>query len=331
MQTRQNTLNEWLQLQLNHQPFTLTPLTGDASFRRYFRLSTSIETKIVMDAPPDKESIAGFIHIHRILKNIGLLTPTVHAADLEQGFAILDDLGDQLFLNMLNTINQDGFYSSAIHTLIQMQHCSTHSLPTFDKPHMLKEMSLFHDWFLQAYLKLTLTTDETNVLNDTFHHIADRIAHQPQVFIHRDYHSRNLMITEKDKQTSLAIIDFQDAMCGPITYDLVSLLKDCYIKLPETSYQHYLELFYQHQPLAQTWSLQTLNDEVDYCGLQRHLKVLGIFCRLHLRDKKPNYLRDLPLTMDYTLSCLKRHPEFDPLLKFVETRVLSQFMETCEA
>jgi hypothetical protein len=174
---------------------------------------------------------------------------------------------------------------------------------------------------------LSLTTDEEHLIHTTFNTIAERVAAQPQVFIHRDYHSRNLMILNDQ----IGVIVFQDAMFGPVTYDLASLLKDCYTKLPEAAYQQYVGLFYQRQPLAQTWSLQSFEDELDYCGLQRHLKVLGIFCRLYLRDNKPNYLQDLPLTMEYTLTCLKRHAELSPLLQLMEKRVLPQFRETCEA
>lgn len=323
MQTRQNALDKWLKLQLNPISFTLEPLAGDASFRRYFRLSLKTQTNIVMDAPPDKEGLAHFIHIQRKLATYGILTPVVHAADLEQGFALLDDLGDELLLHALTEHNRDHCYHHAINILIDMQQCPSASLPPFNQQHMLNEMSLFVEWFLKAYLNLTLTTNELRLIQATCKTIADRLVAQPQVFIHRDFHSRNLMMVGDQ----IGVIDFQDAMFGPVTYDLVSLLKDCYIKLPDAAYRQYVTLFHQRQPMVQQWTLNTLMDEVDYCGLQRHLKVLGIFSRLHLRDNKPNYLRDLPLTMDYTLDCLKRHAEFAPLLQLIETRVVPRFMD----
>ena len=331
MQTRQNALKEWLQIQLNQTSFTLTPLVQDASFRRYFRLTSEKMTRVVMDAPPDKENIVPFIQVNQTLQTIGVLIPKIHAVDLNQGFILLDDFGDQLFLRSLTPTNQDSLYQSAINTLIQIQRSPTASIPLFDKAHMLKEISLFHEWFLSAYLGLTLTSAEEQLLLTTFSSLTDRIANQPQVFIHRDYHSRNLMLIEDNPLTQLGVIDFQDAMHGPVTYDLASLLKDCYIKLPRSSYENYLTFFYQHQPFVQDWSLQRLMDEVDFCGLQRHLKVLGIFCRLAHRDNKLNYLRDLPLTMDYTIACLKRHSEFSSLLQFMEKRVLPQFMKTSHA
>lgn len=326
MQTRQNALNEWLQIQLNQNSFTLTPLAGDASFRRYLRLSSDKVTRIVMDAPPEKENIIPFISVNQTLQSMGVRTPAIHAVDLEQGFILLDDLGDNLLLHTLTQHNQDNLYHSALKTLIHIQQCPAASIPIFDKAHMLKEIALFHDWFLQAYLELTLTAEEEHILNSTFHSLTDHLASQPQVFIHRDYHSRNLMVIEANTPSQLGVIDFQDAMYGPITYDLASLLKDCYIKLPQAAYDNYLAFFHQHQPLVQQWSIQTMMNEVDFCGLQRHLKVLGIFCRLALRDNKLGYLGDLPLAMDYTITCLKRHTTFAPFLQFMEKRVLPQFM-----
>jgi aminoglycoside/choline kinase family phosphotransferase len=329
MQTRENALNEWLNIQLEHQPFTLTPLTGDASFRRYFRLSSGHESRIVMDAPPNQENLSAFIHVQTLLSDNQILVPTIYAASIEQGFALLDDFGDELLLNQRQTLSREKLYSEAIRTLVHMQQGPIDSLPPFNIQHMLNEMGLFKEWFLKAHLKLTLSPAEERQLDDVLIHIAERVAAQPQVFIHRDYHSRNLMVIEQENQTKLGVIDFQDAMSGPITYDLVSLLKDCYFKLPDCAYLQYVKLFYLNQPLAQLWSLETFLDEIDYCGLQRHLKVLGIFCRLYLRDHKPNYLQALPLTMDYTLTCLKRHTEFAWVSDLMENRVTPRMMETC--
>jgi N-acetylmuramate 1-kinase len=327
MHTRQNALSEWIQQQFNHQAFTLTPLAGDASFRRYFRVVLGEITRVIMDAPPSHETIQPFINVNQCLQQGGITTPTIHAVDVHQGFALLDDLGDKLFLHAITPSNQNQLYHSALDTLIQLQRCSTTStpLPHFDAAHRLKEMSLYHEWFLNAYLQLTLTAAEVDMLHASYHWLSEQLQTQPQVFIHRDFHSRNLMILDHANEPHLSVIDFQDAMCGPITYDLVSLLKDCYIQLTAEAYHDYASYFYQHQPLVQTWSMDTFLDQVDYCGLQRHLKVLGIFCRLHLRDNKPAYLGDLPLTLDYTLRCLERHPQLDPLLRFTQQRVLPRF------
>jgi aminoglycoside/choline kinase family phosphotransferase len=330
MQTRESALHDWLRTQYQ-QPFTLTPLCGDASFRRYFRLQTEDTTRIIMDAPPDKESIVPFLHVQALLQAEHTLTPTVHSADHQQGFAILDDLGDDLFLSQLTATTQKKLYAAAIHTLVRMQSCSIDTLKSFDKQHMLQEMSLFEEWFLKAYLKLSLASAEKKLITNLFHDITHRVMTHPQLFIHRDYHSRNLMVIETATQPKLGVIDFQDAMYGPITYDLVSLLKDCYTQLPAAAYTENVHLFYEQQPAVHIWSLEQFMDEIDYCGLQRHLKILGIFCRLYLRDNKPNYLKDLPLTMHYTMNCLTKHAAFKPLLTFMESRVMPRFTEACAA
>lgn len=327
MSKRENALYEWLKPTLQNKPFTIHPLTGDASFRRYYRINCDNKTYIVMDAPPDKEAITPFIDVNDILSTTGVLTPHIYATDINQGFLLLDDFGDKLLLNALSSQNQDALYLQAIHTLIQIQHCPSSTIPVFDKDHILKELSIFEEWFLQAYLQLTLSASEQLMLNKTFDWIANQLSQHPKVFIHRDYHSRNLMIVESTDTPQLGVIDFQDAMDGPITYDLVSLLKDCYIKLPEPAYFDYAGTFYQQQPLVHGWTLPEFLDEVDYCGLQRHLKVLGVFSRLNLRDNKPGYLKDLPLTLDYTMSCLKRHNILLPLFQFMDTRVRPRFME----
>jgi aminoglycoside/choline kinase family phosphotransferase len=331
MQTRESALHDWLQTQYHHQPFTLTPLSGDASFRRYFRLQIEDTTRIIMDAPPDKESLAPFLHVQALLQAENMLTPTVHNLDQQQGFAILDDLGDDLFLNQLTPTSREPLYAEAIHTLVRMQSCCPNTLKSFDKQHMLQEMSLFEDWFLKAYLKLSLTQTERNLISTLLHNIASRVITHPKVFIHRDYHARNIMIIEDSAQPKIGIIDFQDAMLGPITYDLVSLLKDCYTLMPPNAYTQNVHLFYEQQPAVHIWSLDQFMDEIDYCGLQRHLKILGIFCRLHLRDNKPNYLNDLPLTMHYIMNCLIKQAAFKPLLAFMEARVIPRFTEACTA
>lgn len=331
MHTRQNALNEWIEIQVNHQPFSLKPLAGDASFRRYFRLRFAEKTQIVMDAPPTHESIAPFIHVNNYLRQYGIHTPMVHAVDLQQGFALLDDLGDQLFLHAITADGQDGLYLTALDTLMQFQHGNQESieLPHFDAAHMLKEMALFHEWFLQAYLQLTLTAEEQQLLDSVYQFLIEQLQRQPQVFIHRDYHSRNLMLLNHEGQQKLGVIDFQDAMWGPITYDVVSLLKDCYFKLPQTAYQHYTNYFYQHQPQVQNWTPDDFQRQIDFCGLQRHLKILGIFCRLYLRDHKSGYLNDLPLALDYVNTCLQQKPEpvLQDLAQFLSQRVIPRFHE----
>ncbi len=329
MQTRQNELNTWLKSLLGDTPFTLTPLAGDASFRRYFRLQCEEVTRVIMDAPPDKETITPFLDVGHQLERIGLHTPAVYAIDEAHGFILLEDLGDQLLLRALSPDNADRLYHVAIATLLQLQQCPTlhAALPEFDTLFMLKEMSLFREWFLEAYLGLTLDAKEESLLNDTFTSLAREIATQPQVLIHRDYHSRNLIVVNDNYPIDLGVIDFQDAMRGPFTYDLVSLLKDCYIQWPREKILDWLSYFYHNLPEKQGYSLTMFIRAFDLCGIQRHLKVLGIFCRLHLRDQKPAYLRDLPLTFNYLSDCLEHYPELHPFYQFVQEKANLPFTQ----
>ncbi|CDZ76526.1 putative phosphotransferase related to Ser/Thr protein kinases [Legionella massiliensis] len=319
MQNRQNALNKWLEGTLIPPQFSITSLTGDASFRRYFRLYHDDTTRIIMDAPPDRESIESFLAIASLLSSAGIHTPKLYALNKEQGFAVFEDFGDMLLLAKLNPQSVNKLYTAAIDTLITMQKAATETLPFFDKQFILYELNIFREWFLSAYLKINLSQAEEMLLNETFDWLSDQLLQQPQVFIHRDYHSRNIMILNDEPE--FGIIDFQDAMNGPLTYDLVSLLKDCYIQWPREQVMAWLSYFYEHTPLAQQYSFADFARAFDYCGLQRHLKVLGVFSRLYLRDNKPNYLQDLPLTLHYVMACLEGREELHDFYQFMHTRI----------
>jgi aminoglycoside/choline kinase family phosphotransferase len=219
----------------------------------------------------------------------------------------------------MNAENVQNWYRLAIDIIIQLQKCATVNLPPFDKAHMLGELNLFVEWFLKAYLKLSLQTTEEQMIADSFAWIVAQIEHQPQVLIHRDFHSRNLMII--DDQKSIGVIDFQDAMKGPITYDLVSLLKDCYIQWSQETVFELLNYFHQQSPLVRGWSINDLQRAFDVCGLQRDLKVLGVFSRLYLRDNKAGYLKDLPLTLHYVRAALEGVSELAEFYQFIDTRI----------
>jgi aminoglycoside/choline kinase family phosphotransferase len=322
MHNRENALKIWLEKILAPLRYTITPLTGDASFRRYFRLHRENMTQIIMDAPPKMETIEPFLAIADLLSRSSVRTPKIHAADNEQGFAILDDFGDLLLLNQLSPQNADNLYLAAIDTLVRMQNCETSGLPDFDKQFILYELAIFKEWFLQAYLKIELSSSEETLLTETFDWLSNEILQQPQVFIHRDYHSRNIMLLANKDKIELGIIDFQDAMRGPVCYDLVSLLKDCYIQWPREKIKSWLTYFYNQTELVrQQYSLKAFIKAFDYCGLQRHLKVLGVFSRLFLRDNKPNYLQDLPLTLHYVMACLECDDELKPFYQFLQKRI----------
>lgn len=323
MHARENALKEWLIDTLKLDDFQLAPLAGDASFRKYFRLQYNGLTRVIMDAPPGKEDLSPFIHIAQTLENAEVHTPKILAMDLENGFLLLSDLGDQLLLNALHPETVDDHYHDAIKTLFKIQTCpiSDPFLAPFDKSHMLKEMNLCPEWFFNEYLALELNQDERNLVQQTMEWIAAEVAQQPLTFIHRDYHSRNLMLVRNQSESTLGVIDFQDAMRGPLTYDLVSLLKDCYISWPRSKVLEWVEFFYTQSSLTKNYSLSEFIRAFDLCGLQRHLKVLGIFCRLHLRDNKPGYLKDLPLTLKYVLECTEIYDELRPFFQFLQMRV----------
>lgn len=323
MSDRENALKEWLRNTLPQKEFILSTLTGDASFRRYFRLQYNNFSQIVMDAPPDKEALEPFIHIAQTLAKANVHTPEIISMDLQQGFLLLSDFGDQLLLGALDANTADGYYREAINTLFKIQKCPINDpkLPTFDKAFMLKEMELCPEWFFKAYLKLELSGSESLLIQDTLNWIAEEVAKQPLVFIHRDYHSRNLMLINKNNEHDLGVIDFQDAMRGPLSYDLVSLLKDCYISWPREQIITLVKYFHSYNQLANNFDLTEFIRFFDLCGLQRHLKVLGVFCRLFLRDGKSGYLKDLPLTLKYVLECTESYPEFHSFFQFLQNRV----------
>ncbi|KTD17657.1 aminoglycoside phosphotransferase family protein [Legionella jordanis] len=324
MQNRQNALNKWLEQILHSSSFIINPLAGDASFRRYFRLNANGQNQVIMDAPPEKEALLPFLTVSHLLSSLGITVPAVHAVDETQGFALLDDFGDELLLAHLSTQTADELYAAAIAIILLMQQYrpgTAITLPAFDKSFMLQELNVFREWFLDAYLKLKLSAEDNKLLDDCFNWLTDEIDQQPKVLIHRDFHSRNIMLLEQGETIRLGIIDFQDAMIGPFCYDLVSLLKDCYIQWPCDRVAAWLKSFYEQSPLTKNWTQDAFQQAFDFCGLQRHLKVLGVFSRLHLRDHKSNYLQDLPLTLHYVMSCLETYKELEPFYQFMQRRI----------
>lgn len=325
MQNHQNTLEQWLQITLQQNNLKIVPLTGDASFRKYYRVHQGEKRYIVMDAPPIQEPLAPFLFIQKLLASHQIRVPTVHAVNEQQGFALLEDFGDTLLLQRLKNShatpqNAEKYYHAALHQLTQIQTCNEdHNSPlaSFDDHFMASELNLFKHWFLEKYLGLELTTAEERLINDTCQHLIQRIMEQPKVFVHRDYHSRNIMVLKDDQ---LGVIDFQDAIMGPFTYDAVSLLKDCYIQWPTTCVTQWLHYFYNHSPYQQQCSFDEFRSGFDDCGLQRHLKVLGIFARLSLRDNKPQYLQDLPLTRQYIMACLESYPSLHAFYEFMDKK-----------
>ncbi len=317
---REELLNDWARGQLAERSIRmlpderLAPASDDASFRRYFRYQSESHRYIFVDAPPHKEDSRPFVSIAKQLAEAGLNAPEVYAVDYRLGFMMLTDLGNRLYLSVFDgeapTLEGAGepLYQDALVAIHHMQ-LITEKLPEYDRLLLQQEMDLFPDWFLKKQLGISLSGKETEMLNTVFELLIANALQQPQVFVHRDFHSRNLMVTSS---LNPGIIDFQDAVKGAVTYDLVSLLRDCYIKFPSAQVTKWVNRF--------RWLLiaDSRIDEVDettfrrwfdLMGLQRHLKCAGIFCRLHLRDGKPGYLHDIPLVVRYMVEVCADHEE----------------------
>jgi len=281
----------------------LTLASADASFRRYFRLSKGEETLIVMDSSQEKASLKPFIDVTDRLLNVGVNAPKILHVNLNDGFLILQDFGNIHYLNRLNRSNYEALYTAAMREIITMQDADTTDLPLYDATFLHTEMALMQEWYLEKYLHVDLTTAQKQMIKETLNAISNEVLSQPQeVFVHRDYHSRNIMIQEDG---TIGIIDYQDAMSGAITYDLVSLLKDCYIAYDPKEIERLALMFRDMKQLHVDDA--TFIRWFDFMGLQRHIKVLGIFCRLYLRDGKDGYLNDLILTRNYVIETAHKY------------------------
>lgn len=313
-------LENWLDSITAHKLTDIRPASADASFRRYFRVTDSNtgKTLIVMDAPPEKEDCEPYIHITRLLRSVNVNAPDIITMDLEQGFLLLDDLGNRQYLDHLDESSSDDLYSDALMALINMQRIQDH-LPPYDKQRLRDEMGLFEPWYLNRHLGISLDDQQKSVLDSIYDLLIESAREQPQVFVHRDYHSRNLMLVDKNNP---GVIDYQDAVIGPVTYDLVSLFKDCYIEWPRNKVEHWLDQYLQLTPIELPVDRNQFIRWFDLMGVQRHLKVLGIFARLNYRDGKSQYLDDLPLTLKYVVDACNRYDELKPLLDLLESTVL---------
>ncbi|MEK6735419.1 MAG: phosphotransferase [Pseudomonadota bacterium] len=313
-------LKDWVKGQFPDKLFTVKAVSADASFRQYFRIFVDGQTFIVMDAPPQQEDCTPFLQVAGILAMTGAHVPKVLAKNLHQGFLLLSDLGNTTYLQALTAQmdKADHLYKDAVDALIKMQ-SSPHadSLPKYDEALLLRELNLFPDWYITRHLKIDLTAKQTGELSAIFERILKNILAQPAVFVHRDYHSRNLMVTAPNP----GIIDFQDAVLGPITYDLVSLFKDAYITWDEERILDWTVRYWEkarHAGLPVAADFADFYRDFEWMGVQRHIKVLGIFARLYYRDGKEAYLKDMPLVMNYLRKACERYRELHPLLNLLD-------------
>jgi aminoglycoside/choline kinase family phosphotransferase len=302
------------------QTSTLRPASNDASFRRYFRIDDAEgQTYILMDAPPPQEDVRPFIQVAQLLAETGVTVPAVLASHIEQGFLLLSDLGTVMYSHLLNQDTAQKLYMDAIASLIQIQsHSQADVLPEYDRAMLQRELQIFPDWYINKHLGVTLTEDQQASLDKVFEHILANTMAQPQVYVHRDYHSRNLMVM---KEGNPGIIDFQGAMYGPVTYDIVSLLRDAYIEWDEEQVLDWAIRYWErarHAGLPVSTDIDSFYRDFEFMGLQRHLKILGIFCRLAYRDGKQNYLADLPLVLSYVRKTAQRYNTLIPLLRLLD-------------
>ncbi len=337
-------------------------VSGDASFRRYFRVRLtapllgkgviregqqslqqllSASSFVLVDAPPAHEDCHKFVRIARLLRDAGLLTPRVIAVDYEQGFMLLEDFGDTLYLPRLlenrasGDAAADTLYQAAMAALIELQaRGKGGELAPYDRALLRREMALFDEWFCERFLGLELSAQEKALLDATWTFLEDAALAQTQVCVHRDYHSRNLMILHGDIAHAPGVIDFQDAVLGACTYDLVSLLRDCYIVWPQERVRAWALQFREQAVLR---GIIRAGDEADFLrdfdlmGLQRHIKVIGIFCRLNLRDGKVRYMADVPLVIEYVVRVAGQHPEMKPFLDWFQNKVLPDALPKLQA
>lgn len=336
---RKKQLTEWLSKLYPNETFSIAPASADASFRRYFRATFANRELIVMDAPPQHEDCKPFLHVAKLFEAAGTHVPHVYAQDLTQGFLLLSDLGNTTYLQALAANNARQLYGAATDALIKIQLASKeHELPPYDEALLRRELNLFPEWYIAKHLGMTLNTKQQAKLEEVFARILANNLAQPRVYVHRDYHSRNLMHIapplpnpptqageganeESNFLSSPGILDFQDAVYGPITYDLASLFKDAYIKWEEEEIMDWLIRYWEKARKAGLPVREDFGEfyrDYEMMGVQRHIKVLGIFARLYHRDGKDGYLKDMPLVMDYLRRACARYIDLKPLLNLLD-------------
>lgn len=320
-------LNDWLATTGLVEVGSGRQASTDASFRRYYRYDVvpAMQDKlgptlVAMDAPPERENVPAFIHVQGLLLEAGVTVPAIAARDVERGFLLLSDLGSTTYLARLDPDNAAFMYSDAVDALLKFQMASQPGvLPEFDRAFVMRELNLFPEWYLNRHLGVTLDEKQQAQLDKVFEAIAANVLAQQQVFMHRDFHSRNLMFLDAGNP---GVLDFQDAVYGPVTYDLASLLRDAYIQWDEEIVLDWMVRYWQSAKQVGLPVNRNIDDflrDFEFMALQRHLKILGIFSRLNYRDGKPNYMGDLPTVLDYVRRTANRYTELKPLLRLLDT------------
>ena len=316
---RRDALARWLAPHLRGVPFTLTAASEDASFRRYWRATLADgATYVVMDAPPDKEDCRPFVRVARMLAEAGVHAPEVIAQDLDQGFLLLSDLGTRTYLQELKTGDPARLFADAIDALLRWQLATrAGELPPYDEALLRRELNLFPEWYVGRHLRKNLSAAQTETLEKIFRFLVQSALAQPVVYVHRDYMPRNLMVCDPNP----GVLDFQDAVLGPITYDMVCLVRDAFISWEEERVLDWSARYWEKAKAARLPVAADFGEfwrAFEWMGLQRHLKVLGIFARIHYRDGKPKYLADTPRFIDYARAVATRYGELTPLAKLLD-------------
>ncbi|MEP0355928.1 phosphotransferase [Paraglaciecola sp.] len=321
--TREQQLLNWINLHTHFSCKALIMVSADASFRRYFRFESNDKWIIAVDAPPEFESCAAFVNVASSYSKQGIKVPKVFAYDLELGFYCQEDFGDSLFSGRLNQQNCPQLYKKALAIIPLIQKCTTTvegRLPQYDTLLVDREVAMLKDWLFDRYLDIRLSKSELKTVQQALRSIGANFLSQPYAGVHRDYHSRNLMVLGDE----IGVIDFQDAVIGPITYDAVSLLKDCYQEWPKEWIESWLKAWHQEYYSEHSW--ENFKFWFDIVGMQRHTKVAGIFARLYIRDGKSGYLSDIPRTLKYLIEAASAYPEFRDFSSVIADKVLPKVL-----
>ena len=322
---REQLIQTWISSVLGSDQFEINFLAGDASFRRYARIKLNNKTFMLMDAPPEKEDCVPFVTIDQFFDTHGVRVPHIVAKDLQQGFLLLEDFGDVLLSTLLNDDTVDAYYAQSFKQLIELQAIDgVKQFPEYSYEKLLSEMQLLTDWMLPS-LHIEPSKEEQALIKRTFAILANAALAQPQVIVHRDFHSRNLMKIEGE--TELGVIDFQDAVIGADTYDLISITRDAYVQWNADQVYAWFKVFYDLLPetAKQDRDFEQFKRDADLMAIQRHIKILGIFVRLFERDGKTGYLKDLPRVMWYLLEESKPYAELQPFMQFIHAKVMPKF------
>ncbi len=323
---REQLIQTWLQAVLQSDQFEVSFLAGDASFRRYARIKLNNKSYMLMDAPPEKEDCAPFVSIDEFFDQHGVRVPHIVAKDLGLGFLLLEDFGDVVLSTLLNDETVDQYYAQSFKQLIEFQQVDGRDhLPAYSYNKLMSEMRLLTDWMLPS-LNIQATEQQLETIEQAFDFLTMEALSQPQVIVHRDFHSRNLMQIENE--TALGVIDFQDAVIGADTYDLISITRDAYVQWNADRVYQWFQVFYDLLPNAakENRSFEQFKRDADLMAIQRHIKILGIFVRLFERDGKTGYLKDLPRVMWYLLEESQGYDELNDFMQFIRGVVMPKFI-----